>query len=191
MVQPASLTVRGVLLQCVRNGTRRSSSICHWRPEFEPREPRAPCIVELCPFCARRSQCLGGLPLARSRSIRKPGPAATVDPPGRDSVLDWNAVALKTCDWDQHLRKSRAGRTHAKQPLPGDYPLGDLRRCQFGAARPQAVPGLPSRPGHSLERAVATAAHDTLVNLYPLQTDVFDAVAFRAVFRDRLALITL
>ena len=107
------------------------------------------------------------------------GPAIG-DPRGRDSILDWNAIALQAVADDfSHIYgvPDQNGPTHTSRAL------AIIHLAMFDAANritPAAQPYLsnhgPSADRKiSLDAAVAQAATDTLTALYPKQQAVFAA----------------
>lgn len=100
-----------------------------------------------------------------------------VDPPGRDSILDWNAIAIEAVRQDHSFT---FGPPEQGGPTRASRALAIVHAAMFDAANsadhhyePYLV--LKSERPASLDAAVATAAHDTLVALYPDQKAVFDA----------------
>lgn len=113
---------------------------------------------------------------------QNPEGPATGDPVGRDSIMDWNAIALKTVADDYtHIygdpsnpsdtSPDQAGPTHTSRAL------AIIHLAMFDAANmivPTAKPYLPAHTptavtNASLDAAVAKAASDTLTALYPKQ----------------------
>jgi hypothetical protein len=104
-----------------------------------------------------------------------------------DPVLHWNAIAQEAAGIDHRYV------TQSEDPRAGGWQFGPTRTSRAFAivhlAMADAVaavtgdfaPYLPTAPAvrpTSLDAAVAQAAHDTLVSLYPLQTaDIADALA--------------
>lgn len=93
-----------------------------------------------------------------------------------DPVLEWNALMLQANATD-------AGLAHPDQPGPTreSRAFAIVSAAVYDAVNsivPTAAPYLVSVPGFhdaSLPAAVAEAAHDTLVSLYPQQKGAFDA----------------
>lgn len=114
---------------------------------------------------------LGGR--ASARAPEGPG-----DPPDRDAVLDWNAVALDAIARDY----SDLAEPH-DQPGPTrvSRALAIVHAAIFDAVNsivPDYEPYLVCRraPGASVDAAVAAAAHRTLAALYPSQRRSLDAL---------------
>ena len=101
--------------------------------------------------------------------------AHAADPSGRDSVLDWNAILLQA-NADDHT----FGSPEQGGPTRTSRAMAIVHAAIFDAVNsiePTAQPYLVEKPGKgaSIDAAVATAAHDTLVALYPSQAAVFNA----------------
>ena len=97
------------------------------------------------------------------------------DPKGRDSILDWNAVALAAVAEDH---SGTFGTPDQGGPTRSSRALAIIHVAMFDAANcvvPTADPYLTSHPdtGASLDAAVASAAAETLTALYPKQSRVF------------------
>ncbi len=95
----------------------------------------------------------------------------------QDVVLEWNAIALEALKNDYNL-----GHTHDQGgPTRDSRALAIVHAAMYDAAnsiKGTHTPYLavaPNAKGASLEAAVAQAAHDTLVQLYPSQIAMFDA----------------
>jgi hypothetical protein len=91
-------------------------------------------------------------------------------PMGRDAVITWNMIMLRTVI------------TNGQQSPPASFVYGAyVQAAVYNAA--VAIEGgykayesnLPRNPSASLESAVATAAHDVLVHYFPLQQAALDA----------------
>ncbi len=113
-------------------------------------------------------------------SAQQPEGPAIGDPRGRDSILDWNAIALKAVADDFsniYGPPDQKGATHTSRAL------AIIHLAMFDAANmvtPRATPYLPNHTPSkerivSLDAAVAQAAADTLSALYPKQATVFSA----------------
>jgi hypothetical protein len=107
--------------------------------------------------------------------------AMAADPPGRDAVLDWNAVALEAV---VHDHSGTFGPAVQGGPTRTSRALAIVHAAIFDAVNsiePRATPYGKSHPaqGASIDAAVATAAHDTLTALYPPQGRFVNA-AYRA-----------
>lgn len=112
--------------------------------------------------------CLFGLFVAAAPVAR----AGQIDP-----ILEWNLIALdaaaEDCNYPE-LGKEQPGPTRTARGL------AMVHAAMFDAANsivPQYQPYLihiPGARGASLDAAVARAAHDVLVALYPRQTPIFD-----------------
>ncbi len=94
-----------------------------------------------------------------------------------DVILEWNAIALDAVKGDYTL-----GQTPDQGgPTPDSRALAIVHVAMFDAVNSidgRFTPYLtmaPNGQGASIEAAVAQAAHDTLVQLYPSQTARFDA----------------
>ena len=102
------------------------------------------------------------------------------DPPGRDSILDWNATALACVATDF---SNTFGSPDQVGPVRTSRALAIVHLAMFDAANsitPKATPYLiantPSTEKNvSLDAAVAQAAADTLTSLYPKQATVISA----------------
>ena len=97
------------------------------------------------------------------------------DPKGRDSILDWNAVALAAVAEDH---SGTYGTPDQGGPTRSSRALAIIHVAMFDAANsvsPTAEPYLVSHVDNSasLDAAVAAAAADTLTALYPKQARVF------------------
>ncbi len=101
----------------------------------------------------------------------KPG-----DPPGRDSILDWNAIALEAVRQDH---SATFGSPDQGGPTRTSRALAIVHVAMYDAVnsiQPTAAPYLTMKPAHdaSIDAAVARAARDTLAALYPKQAAVFN-----------------
>ncbi len=110
----------------------------------------------------------------QSRSVEATKPVAS-DPPGRDSILDWNAIALQ-CVADDH--SGTFGTAEQGGPTRTSRALAIVHAAMYDAANSisqeyQPYLAMFPTPGGSLDAAVAQAAHDTLRELYPNQRDEF------------------
>ena len=113
-------------------------------------------------------------------SAQQPEGPAIGDPRGRDSILDWNAIALKAVADDF---SNIYGTPDQKGPTHTSRALAIIHLAMFDAANmvtPRAKPYLANHtPSNqkivSLDAAVAQAAADTLSALYPKQGKVFSA----------------
>ncbi len=99
------------------------------------------------------------------------------DPKGRDSILDWNAVALAAVAEDH---SGTYGAPEQGGPTRTSRALAIIHVAMFDAANsvsPTAESYLVSHVDNSasLDAAVAAAATDTLTALYPKQARVFSA----------------
>ena len=97
------------------------------------------------------------------------------DPKGRDSILDWNAVALAAVAEDH---SGSFGKPDQGGPTRASRALAIIHVAMFDAANsvsPTAEFYLLSRVDNSasLDAAVASAAAETLTALYPKQSRVF------------------
>lgn len=102
-------------------------------------------------------------------------PAWASDPPGRDAILDWNAIALQAVAEDH---SGTFGDPDQGGPARTANALAIVHAAMYDALNsidPQATPYFVSHPapGASIDAAVATAARHTLVALYPAQAKVF------------------
>src|SRR5438105_7899697 len=97
--------------------------------------------------------------------------------PAGDMVLRWNAVAL-----DANKQDAAIGAAHEQAgPTKGARALAIVHAAIYDAAnsivhafQPYKF-SVPAQAGASVEAAVAAAAHDTLVALYPSMQSTFDA----------------
>jgi len=118
--------------------------------------------------------CLLALTLdAGSDRSKAPKP---VDPPDRDSILDWNAVAIEANRQDH---SGTFGAPVQGGPAKSSRALAIIHIAMYDAANSVGDYGASycgnySGKDASLDAAVATAAYDTLVALHPNQADVFD-----------------
>jgi Vanadium chloroperoxidase N-terminal domain/PAP2 superfamily len=123
------------------------------------------------------SFCIG-LIVSSLASAQQPEGPAIGDPRGRDSILDWNAIALKAIADDF---SNIYGVPDQKGPTHTSRALAIIHLAMFDAANmvtPKAMPYLPNHTPSkqklvSLDAAVAQAAADTLSALYPKQAGVF------------------
>jgi hypothetical protein len=103
--------------------------------------------------------------------------AALVDPPGRDAVLDWNGILLNVNAIDHSgiygdPDQGGPGKT-ARAFAMVHIAIYDAVNSIKPRARKYLV--FSPSPGASIDAAVAQAAHDTLVVLYPKQAATIDA----------------
>ncbi|MEI8019034.1 MAG: hypothetical protein WCH39_12605 [Schlesneria sp.] len=111
-------------------------------------------------------------------SAQQPEALSIGDPRGRDSILDWNSIALKAVADDF---SNIYGTPDQKGPTHTSRALAIIHLAMFDAANmvtPKAMPYLPNHTPSkekivSLDAAVAQAAADTLSALYPKQAKVF------------------
>ena len=116
--------------------------------------------------------------VASLASAQNPEGPAIGDPRSRDSILDWNAIALKAVADDF---SNIYGVPDQKGPTHTSRALAIIHLAMFDAANmvtPKATPYLPNHTPSkekivSLDAAVAQAAADTLAALYPTQSKVF------------------
>jgi hypothetical protein len=99
------------------------------------------------------------------------------DPPGRDAVLDWNAVLLAANRQDH---SGTFGPAEQGGPTRTSRAFAIVHIAMYDAVNSiyrthEPYTGFISTKDPSVDAAVAQAAHDTLVALYPAQTAVFDA----------------
>ena len=102
------------------------------------------------------------------------------DPPGRDSILDWNAIALECVATDF---SNTFGSPDQPGPVRTARALAIVHLAMFDAVNsivPKAAPYLrvntqSTEKNVSLDAAVAQAAADTLASLYPKQATVISA----------------
>lgn len=116
--------------------------------------------------------CLLALTLNAGSEKKAPKP---VDPPGRDSILDWNAVAIEANRQDH---SHTYGPPLQGGPTRSSRALAIIHAAMYDAANSvenfgDAFCGSYSGKDASLDAAVATAAYETLVALHPNQSDVF------------------
>ncbi len=102
--------------------------------------------------------------------------AAAQDPANRDSVLDWNSIALSVT---VHDHSGTYGAPQQGGPTRTARALAIVHAAMFDALNsimPHAEPYLTrlSAPGASVDAAVATAAKLTLRRLYPAQAAEID-----------------
>ena len=116
---------------------------------------------------------LAGTALLAPRHLQsKPAAGDVIDPPGRDAVLDWNAVALQAVAVDHsHIY----GDPEQGGPTRASRALAIIHVAMYDAANsvnPAHKPYHAWHPirGASLDAAIATAAWHTLSDLYPLQS---------------------
>ena len=95
----------------------------------------------------------------------------------------WNEIAIDASGLDhtpvapgEDARLRRAARPRAVEPGDGDRPHRDVRRGERDRRRLPELhrPPAARRRHTSLDAAIAQAAHDTLVALFPSQTASFD-----------------
>lgn len=99
------------------------------------------------------------------------------DPPNRDAVLDWNAVALDAIAQDY---SDPSGPMDQRGPTRVSRVLAIVHAAIFDAVnsiveRHEPYLTLCPEPDASIDAAVATAAHRTLTALYPGQADALDS----------------
>ncbi|WP_437683422.1 phosphatase PAP2 family protein [Sorangium sp. So ce131] len=99
------------------------------------------------------------------------------DPPHRDAVLYWNAVALDAVAEDY---SDPTAPPEQRGPTRVSRALAIVHAAIFDAVNSIVHKYEPysvdlDAPGASIDAAVATAAHGTLTALYPRQTDALDA----------------
>lgn len=101
-----------------------------------------------------------------------------------DAILRWNKVALQAVVADHSGTfgaPQQGGPTRASRALAIIHiAMYDAVNAIDGSSAPYLPVGAPT-VGASIETAVARAAHDTLVAMYPLQTAVFDAELTQAL----------
>ncbi|WP_437790322.1 phosphatase PAP2 family protein [Sorangium sp. So ce693] len=102
-------------------------------------------------------------------------PEAPGDPPDRDAVLDWNAVALDAVAGDTSSARTRDQRG----PTRVSRALAIVHAAIFDAVnsivpRYEPYSVLLDMPDASIDAAVATAAHRTLTALFPRQRALLD-----------------
>ncbi len=102
--------------------------------------------------------------------------AAAQDPANRDSILDWNSIALGVT---VHDHSGTYGAPQQGGPTRTSWALAIVHAAMFDALNsitPYAEPYLTrlSAPGASVDAAVATAAKLTLRRLYPAQAAEID-----------------
>lgn len=114
-----------------------------------------------------------------SYAIAKDSHGKSPDPVDRDAILDWNAVACEAVALDYTGTfglPEQYGPTSTSRALAIVHAaMFDAANCVQPFAQPYAYRGR-AKDDTSLDAAVATAAHDTLVALYPSQADLFDLV---------------
>src|SRR5689334_9845615 len=95
-----------------------------------------------------------------------------------DAVLDWNAIALEAVKNDyvaQHSAHDQGGPTRDSRALAIVHiAMYDAVAAIDRTYQPYLV-NAHAAPGTSMNAAVAQAAHDTLVALWPHQKETFDA----------------
>ena len=109
------------------------------------------------------------------------------DPPGRDSILDWNLITLNTVALDS---AGVYGTADERGPTRTARALAMIHAAMFDAANSvdtQASPYLVKIPvtSASLDAAVATSASRTLTSLYPKQ-----ASRIKKLYNDYLTPLT-
>jgi hypothetical protein len=111
------------------------------------------------------------------------GPVAARGRPARDAIRHWNQVAIDASGLDHTpIQPGEARTTFAEQLGPGraSRAMAIVHIAIFDAVnaiagRYESYTGLPTpRPGTSMRVAVAQAAHDTLVAMFPAQAATFD-----------------
>ena len=115
-----------------------------------------------------------------SLAFGQPPAPLPCDPPGRDSVADWNAIALNAVATDF---SSVYGSPDQPGPVYTARALAIIHLAMFDAANMIITTSTPYLAAHtpttqrnvSLDAAVAQAAADTLTALYPKQASVFSA----------------
>ncbi|WP_437946366.1 phosphatase PAP2 family protein [Sorangium sp. So ce296] len=105
-------------------------------------------------------------------------PECPGDPPDRDAVLDWNAVALDAVARDYSDPSRRP--PEQEGPTRASRALAIVHAAIYDAVNsivPRYEPYIvhTRAPDASVDAAVATAAHRTLTALYPRQTAALDA----------------
>lgn len=101
----------------------------------------------------------------------------TGDPPGRDSILDWNAIALESVRQDH---SGTFGTPDQGGPTRTALALAIVHVAMYDALNSiqrTGKPYLTMKHSHdaSIDAAVARAARETLEALYPKQKNVFNA----------------
>ena len=123
-----------------------------------------------------------------------PHPLPTPPTPGTDAVRRWNRIAIDASGLDhtprgarRDARLRRAARPGPREPRDGDRAHRDLRRGERDRRRlPELHAACRRRaPGTSLDAAIAQAAHDTLVAMFPSQAATFDALLAEDLARIR------
>src|SRR5713101_7787666 len=102
--------------------------------------------------------------------------------PGLDSVHHWNEIAINASGLDHTLVAPGENRVFGEQFGPGraSRAMAIVHIAIFDAVNAvaggyQSYTSLPLAPaGTSMDAAIAQAAHDTLVTLFPSQTESFD-----------------
>ncbi|MFN0051118.1 MAG: phosphatase PAP2 family protein [Planctomycetales bacterium] len=121
------------------------------------------------------SLTVAGFPQALESANKAPPRRPAGDPPGRDSILDWNAIALAAVVADHSGtfgNKEQGGPTRAARALAMVHlAMYDAANAVTPIGRPYFEVG--NSAGASLDAAVATAARDTLSDLYPNQSAAF------------------
>jgi PAP2 superfamily/Vanadium chloroperoxidase N-terminal domain len=123
--------------------------------------------------------CLG---IASSTGQAGP-PTKPSDPPNRDSVLDWNAIALEVGKADH---SGTFGSPEQGGPTRTSRALAIVHTAMYDAANSVETAGIPyltilPLPNASLDAAVAQAATDTLISLYPKQKALINDLLARYI----------
>src|SRR3989475_10949273 len=114
---------------------------------------------------------------------RQPYAAPSMPPQVADSVRRWNAIAMSANALDHTPVAPGENRVFGEQLGPGrtSRAFAIVHIAIFDAVNAiaggyQSYTGLPpAPPGTSMDAAIAQAAHDTLVALFPSQTASFDS----------------
>jgi membrane-associated phospholipid phosphatase len=124
--------------------------------------------------------------LAASGAAAQAIPSSPKQPAGNDIVLQWNAIALEAVTQDHsgtYGDPQNGGPTRASWALAIVHiAMYDALNAIDGSHEPY-LPILSPTGNASIEAAVAQAAHDTLIALYPAQADYFTGKLQHALSR--------
>src|SRR2546427_9658767 len=147
-----------------------------------------PAAAQLTPSLTATTSSLGssdGVRDAWGRVFKEQQPCAASSMPPRaaDSVRRWNAIAIGANALDHTPVAPGENRVFGEQLGPGrtSRAFAIVHIAIFDAVNAiaggyQSYTGLPpAPPGTSMDAAIAQAAHDTLVALFPSQTASFDS----------------
>src|SRR5262245_15408722 len=131
---------------------------------------------------ALASEIAGGLRGGAAQPVQKTQGPQT--PPGSDTIRRWNEIAIDASGLDHAPVPPGDPRVPGEQlgPTRSSRAMAIVHIAMFDSVNAivggyQSYTGVGSAPrGTSMEAAVAQAAHDTLIALFPSQAAAFDAL---------------